>query len=342
MPTQKRLQVISFLLIVVVLAVLVFFVVRPFWDMLTLAFILAVLFHAVTDRLEKVFRSRSLAALVTLGIMLVIVLIPFALIGQALFSEAVGLYNRVSQGGAFFNTDQLSASVPAQVRGFVDGAIVDLNALISGWTGHAFSTVSSVLSNVAGFLLAVFLTLFATYYFLKDGRKFEQVLIEVSPIDNGQEQVLFAKITKAVHGVVKGQFLTALIQGVVATIGYTIFGVPDPLLWGLFTAMAALVPTVGTSLATIPAVLYLLLTGQVGSAVGLIIWGAFAVGLIDNVVGPRVLGHTTQIHPLLMFIAVLGGVSAFGFIGFLLGPILMAVFVAVVDMYRTEFKTFIS
>jgi predicted PurR-regulated permease PerM len=202
--------------------------------------------------------------------------------------------------------------------------------------------VSGLLSNIATFLLAFFLTLFSAYYFLKDGQKFQQILIDISPIDNNQERILFTKVTKAVHGVVKGQFVTALVQGVVATCGYVIFGVPDPLLWGLFTTIAALVPTVGTSLATIPAVLVLLLTGHIGQAIGLAIWGACAVGLIDNIIGPRVLGHTTQVHPLLMLIAVLGGVVAFGFLGFLLGPILMAVFVAVVEMYRTEFQSYLD
>jgi predicted PurR-regulated permease PerM len=132
----------------------------------------------------------------------------------------------------------------------------------------------------------------------------------------------------------------AIIQGVVAMIGFTIFGVPQPLLWGLFTVMAALVPNVGTSLSLIPAVIYLLVTGHIGAGIGLAVWGMLAVGLIDNLLSPRLIGSRIQLHPLLVLLSVIGGLQFFGFLGFLIGPILLAVFVAMVDIYRSDFKKY--
>jgi predicted PurR-regulated permease PerM len=142
--------------------------------------------------------------------------------------------------------------------------------------------------------------------------------------------------------VVKGSFLTALVQGVIATIGFFIFGVPVPLLWGLFTVLAALVPTIGTALSLVPAVIYLLVTGETGNAIGLAIWGAVAVGLVDNFVGPKIVGSRTQLHPVLVLLSVLGGIQVFGLLGFLIGPIVMAIFVALIDMYRTDFKSYVE
>lgn len=342
MPTQKRLQIVSFLFILLVMAGLVFAVVRPFLSILVVGFILAVLFHPIHAWFEKKLKSKSLAALATVGAILLIILVPAVFLGQVLFTEAVNLYNNFKQGQLVIDKAQLISGLPTQVQDFILSATQDLNALASKFTVNAFQTFSSLVSNLAAFILSFFLTLFTTYYLLKDGHHFQQVLIDVSPIDDNQERILFTKISRAVNGVVKGQFLTALVQGIVATIGFVMFSVPNPFIWGIFTMFAALVPTVGTSLAIIPAVLYLLITGHVGQAIGLGIWGAVAVGLIDNVIGPRVLGHTTKVHPLLMLIAVLGGVTAFGFLGFLLGPILMAIFIAMVDMYRKDFQNYLD
>ncbi len=342
MPVQKRLQLISFLVLLLVAAGLVFAVVRPFIDILVLSFILAVLFYPVRDWFLQKLKSKVLASFATLGVILLIILVPLLLLGQVIFSESVHLYNNIRDGSFVIDRGQIISTLPSSVQEFITSTTQDLSVYITRFTTNAFQTFSSIVSNLATFVLSFFLTLFTTYYFLKDGKYFQEVLMDISPIDDTQERLLFTKISKAVNGVVKGQFLTAVVQGVVSTIGYVVFGMPNAFLWGLFTTLAALVPTVGTSLALIPAVLYLLITGHTGQAVGLAIWGAVAVGLVDNLIGPRVIGNTTNVHPLLMLIAVLGGVTAFGFLGFLLGPILMAVFVAMVEMYRKDFQAFLD
>jgi predicted PurR-regulated permease PerM len=137
---------------------------------------------------------------------------------------------------------------------------------------------------------------------------------------------------------VKGSFLVALSQGIVASIGFYIFGVPEPLLWGAFTVIVALVPTVGTSLSIVPAVIYLAVTGHSGAAIGMGVWGALAVGLIDNFLGPKLVGRSTKLHPVLVLIAIVGGIQLFGILGFLIGPIIMAIFIAMLDMYRSDFR----
>jgi predicted PurR-regulated permease PerM len=343
MPTQKRLQLISFLFLLLVMAGLVFAVVRPFADILVMGFILAVLFRPVFHWFLKRFKDRhTLASLATVVVILIILLVPAALLGKVLLNQALNLYNDFRSGDLVLDKGQVIHALPLQVQDFIETTTQDLNALVSKLTANAFQTFSSVISNLATFIISFFLTMFTVFYFLKDGHHFQEVLIDVSPIDDKQEKILFTKVSNAVNGVVKGQFLTALVQGVVATIGYVIFGVPNFLLWGVFTTLAALVPTVGTALALVPAILYLLITGSVGQAIGLLIWGAVAVGLVDNFIGPKLLGRTTKVHPLLMLIAVLGGVSVFGFLGFLLGPILMAIFVAMIDMYRKDFQAYLD
>lgn len=342
MTPYKRLQIVAFLILLLIVAWLVFSVVRPFLNMLVFALILTILFQPVYQRFLKKLKSEGWAALGTVVLILVIVMVPLWLFGQVLFNELVNAFHSLREGEFTLNRDQLIAGLPDQAKSLITQFTSDFNNIAGKLTTNAFQTFSQIVSNVASFILSFFLVLFATFYLLKDGRHFKQVLMDISPIANSQENILFTKISTAVNGVVKGTFLMALIQGVVATIGYTIFGVPNPMLWGMLTIFAALVPTVGTAIALIPAVLYLLVTGQTPQAIGLAIWGGAAVGLVDNFLGPRVIGGSAQIHPLLVLISVLGGVSFFGFLGFLLGPILMAVFVAMIDMYRNDFQEYLE
>lgn len=342
MTTHKRIQVITFLLLLLGILGLVFAVVRPFLSMLIVAFILAVIFRPLFHRFETKLKSPGWSALATVGVMLVIILLPLWLFGQILFNELVSLYQNIHSGNFVINQQDIISSLPEQVRGLIENISIDLNNFASRITANAFQTFSQIVSNIASFILSFFLVMFTTYYLLKDGRHFKQVVMDLSPINNAQEDILFNKIARAVNGVVKGMFFIALVQGLVATIGFFMFGVPNPLLWGMFTVMMALVPTVGTSLSIIPAVLYLLVTGHSGAAVGLAVWGALAVGLVDNFIGPRIIGGNVKVHPLLVLLSVLGGVAFFGFIGFLLGPILMAVFVAMIDMYRKDFQEYLE
>jgi predicted PurR-regulated permease PerM len=342
MTPHKRFQVVAFLLLLLAAAGLVFAVVRPFLNMLVVAFILAVIFRPLFHRFNRKLKSHALAALCTVVAILFIILVPLWLFGQLLFNELVDVYNSVRSGSFVINQQDIVSALPVQVRLFIESISFDLNNLAARITSNAFQTFSQVVSNIASFILSFFLVMFSTYYLLKDGHHIKQAVMDLSPINDMQESVLFNRISTSINGVVRGIFVMALIQGFVATIGYLIFGVPNGLLLGLFTILAAFVPTVGTSLALVPAVLFLLITGQVGSAIGLAIWGGVAVGLIDNFLGPYLIGNTAKVHPLLILLSVLGGVAFFGFMGFLLGPIVMAVFVAMIDMYRTDFQKYLE
>jgi predicted PurR-regulated permease PerM len=134
--------------------------------------------------------------------------------------------------------------------------------------------------------------------------------------------------------VIKGSLLIALIQGMVSGTGFAIFGVPNPVLLGSVAIIAALIPNVGTAVVLTPAILYLYLTDQVWQSAGLLIWGITAVGLIDNLLGPTLIGRSSKIHPLLILLAVLGGLAFFGPLGFILGPLVISLLFAVLDIYE--------
>jgi predicted PurR-regulated permease PerM len=338
--TIKRLQVISFLVLILLVLILAMLLIRPFFEIVALGFIFAVLLHPFYSWLKSRIGSRGLAAGLTLLLFAVVVIVPLSFLFQMAWGELLDFYHRLTSNGFIFSTQELFSRVPQSLQPLALRLNTDLTSWLAQLSSHLFAGVSGLLSNIAKFVFSVFLLFFVTYYFLRDGQTIRSVLLDLSPLATSQEHELFGRLIAAVNGVVKGSFFTALIQGIVATAGFFIFGIPNPLLWGAFTVLVALVPTVGTSLAIIPAVLYLFLTNHVGASVGMLIWGALAVGLIDNIIGPKLVGSTTKVHPLLVFLGVLGGLQLFGFAGFLLGPILMAVLVALIDIYRKDFKDY--
>lgn len=338
----KKLQVITFLSLLVAGLIFVVAVFWPFLNIIALAMILAILFLPLMHRIERRVTSKTIAAGSTLIIMILIFLIPLALFGQLIFNEIANLFEKISSGALTISQDEIVASLPESVRDSIVQLSSGLNDFAASFTRNAFQSFFSLLSNVTTFFISVFLLLFTVYYLLRDGHKIKEVIMDISPIADKQEHILFTKVVRAINGVVKGAFLMALLQGVVATIGYFIFDLPNPLLWGMFTVLAALVPNIGTAIAMVPAVAYLLITGNTGDGIGLAIWGAIAVGLIDNLVSPKLIGSQTKLHPVLVLFSVVGGLQLFGFLGFLIGPILMAVFVALIEMYRTDFKTYLE
>lgn len=269
MATVKRLQTVSFLVILAMLFVVVLLVLKPFVNILALGSIVAILFYPLYKFLLKKISSPSGASLLTVLIILAIVLGPVYLFGQILFNELNDLYNQLRDGHLVINKNEIIASVPPQLQTFIERFSRDINGLISNFTSNAFASVSSIASNVFSFFLGFFMLFFAIFYLLRDGEKITAVLMDISPIAASQEQILMKRIITAVNGIVKGQFLVAVIQGLVATLGLFIFGVPEPFLWGALTVIAALVPNIGTALIMVPAIIYLFVTGHSPQAIGL-------------------------------------------------------------------------
>lgn len=341
MATHKNVQNISFLVLLVGVSIFVLFILTPFFNIIALAFILAILFYPVYQWILKRVSYPSWASFLTLVLILLIIFVPLWVFGQLLWNEASNAITQIRNGELVISRDQIVQSVPQQLQGPIENFSRDLNGLAEKFTSQAFSSATAVLSNVANFVIGFFILLFMVFFLLRDGHTMAQVFMDLSPIASSQEHKLLERIKSAVNGVVKGSFLIALAQGIIATAGFVVFGLPQPFLWGMFTVLAALVPNVGTSLALIPAVIYLLVTGQTPAAIGLTIWGAIAVGTVDNFLGPKLIGNSLKLHPVLVLLAVLGGIKFFGILGFLIGPIVMAVVVELLDMYRTDFKEYL-
>lgn len=335
---NERLQSIGFFVLLGAALIVSIVMFWPFLEIVAISGIIAVLFRPWFFKLNKHFESENIAALLTVFAAVIMVIIPLFFIGYVLYAETVNVYQNVSNGSFNIDREAIVNNLPVSMQQVANNFFNDLGGRIGDLAGTTVNSVGKLLSNIANFFLSLFLIFFSLFYFLRDGDRIKKFLGSIFPLSQAHETKLGDNLELSISAVVKGSFLVALTQGAVATVGFLIFGVPQPFLWGAFTVLAALVPNFGTSLAMIPAVLYLILTGHVGAGIGMAVWGAIAVGLIDNFIGPRLVGSRANLHPLLVLFAVLGGIQFFGLLGFLLGPILVAVLMTLLTLYQEQQK----
>jgi predicted PurR-regulated permease PerM len=174
------------------------------------------------------------------------------------------------------------------------------------------------------------------FFLLRDGSRFRAELRRISPLSETQEDQAIAHLTRTVKGVLQAMVLVPLAQGVLGTLGFWLFGVPSPVLWGVGVVLAAMVPILGSPLAWVPACVYLFVTGERGAALGMFVYGMAIISAIDNFVKPLLLREAAQIHPLLGFLAMLGGLLAFGPLGFLVGPVILSLVLSAIRIYRAD------
>ena len=337
---------IGLLLAVIILASLIFL---PFLTPLVIAAVLAVIFGPFHRWLLRVFfgnRERSsIAAMITLLIVCAVVLAPLLLIAGKIYTEIQFMYayltDESGRSQVIQSLNNASTFVSDNFFGLYQGYSFDsLN--ITEWLQRGlewmFANLDTLFTGAAKVVLAIFIMLLALFYFLRDGQELKRQLISLSPLGDDDDQRIFSKLEQAVYSIVAGSLAVGIIQGILTGIGFAIFGVPSPALWGSIAAVAALIPGIGTALVIVPAVLYLFFTGTTGAGVGLLIWGILAVGLIDNILGPILIKRGVKIHAFLILLSVLGGLVFFGPIGFVLGPMILALLFALLEIYRVSTK----
>lgn len=338
---SNQLGVYFLIALLIASLVLTYFIFQPFVAPLVLAAVFAVVLQPLYRRIVRVIpKWPSFASLITVLISVVVILVPLTLIGTQVGREAQQLYGQLSDQQT---RTQLRATANDAER-FVaarfpiaSGFTKDLPENLSSYAQTALQwvikNIGSAASSVASVVLKFLLFFIALYYLLRDGRKLKAKIVELSPLRDTYDESIFDKLELAVNSVIKGNLSIALLQGTLTGIGFTIFGVPNPVLWGCVAAIGGLIPAIGTGIVFIPTVAYMVITGEYGAALGLTIWGFTAVGLVDNFLAPQLIGRGVNLHPLLILLSVLGGLAFFGPIGLFLGPLSISLLFAFLSIY---------
>ena len=326
---KKKLQVYFFLALFALVTALNFFIFRPFLATLLVAATFAIVFYPLYKFLSGKFPNwPGLAAALTVVLICLVVLLPLLVFSFQLFREA----SNVDLEGIIGKAQELlSPYVPVDNLNLSQFPKQTLSWLVQNLGGFFTSFVS--------FAVNLFLFIVALYYLLKDGKRLFQTVKVLSPLPDNQDEHILGKLEQAINSVVKGALFIALLQGMLTSIGFWIFGVPHPILWGSITVVAALIPSVGTALVLVPAIIYLYFTGHMGAAIGLTIWGVCAVGMIDNLLAPMLVSRGIRLHPFIILLSVLGALALFGPVGFVLGPLVISLLFALLDIHFEVIKT---
>lgn len=331
---------------IIILASLIFL---PFLTPIVLSAALAVIFGPVNRWIIKIFfagqERSSLSALITLIIITIIIFIPALLILGKIYSEVQSLYafltdeaGRSQVIGALNNITQKVSNIFLNIYPSYSFDSLNITAFLQKGAEWLFSNLDTVFSKASKITLSMFILFLSLFYFIRDGSELKRQLVSLSPLGDDDDEKIFKKLEQTVYSIFAGSLIVGMIQGALTGIGFAIFGVPSPALWGLIAAVAALIPGIGTALVLLPGIAYLVFIGSTGSAIGLLIWGAVAVGMIDNILGPIFINRGIKIHPFLILLSVLGGLLYFGPIGFVLGPIVLAFLFALLEIYKVSFS----
>jgi len=337
----------GFFIAVVLLTTLAFLgVVQNFLQPVFWAAVLATIFHPMHEWwLEKTGGREALASVCTLFAILVIVILPLFLIGLAVAQEASTLYERIASGEIDLRAAvQWVEDMLPVASDFLSQFGIDLRTLQDrlssaavGISRSAATQVWTVGQNAFRVTVLFFLMLYLLFFFLRDGERIIAALIGVLPLGDDRERRLLRKFAQVAQATIKGTLVVGIVQG---TLGGTIFwllGIGGAVLWGVVMTVLSFLPAVGAAVVWAPAAIVLIVSGSTLKGIALLVFGTLIIGLADNVLRPILVGRDTKMPDYLVLLATLGGLTLFGVSGFVIGPIIAALFLTVWDMFGREF-----
>ncbi len=335
-PTLENKVFLALLLLVSIAFCWVLF---PFYGAVFWAVILAILFAPLQRRLARRFRGKpNLAALLTLLATLLIAVLPMAIITTLLVQEGAALYQRIESGeldiGAYLVQfrDMLPQSIQSQLQRVGLGDLQDVREQLSGFAlqGSQFLATKafSFGQGTFEFLIVFAVMLYLLFFLIRDGRQLVAQMREAIPLEDEQKRRLFSKFTRVVRATVKGNVVVAVTQGALGGLIFWFLGIPSVLLWAVVMAFLSLLPAVGAGLIWTPVAIYYFVSGDIWQGVILTLYGICVIGLVDNVLRPILVGKDTKMPDYVVLISTLGGLALFGLNGFVIGPLIAALFMS--------------
>ena len=304
---------------------------RPFMGVLAWAIVLVIVFYPVHKRVGSRIGRRSWSAMLSCLLVVLIVVLPLTLVTLAVIHE----FNKVAPNLPSQLAD-LSNRQPA-IFGTISAWMLDrfgINMLdwqdffiqqLRNLSQSLLSASFNLVGNIVTSIVKAFFVVFTMYYLFRDSDKIVDKLPDALPLSREQSEVLISRTQQVVNASVYGVITIALLQGLLAGLAYWILGIPSPLLWAVLTGFVCMIPIAGSFLVWLPLAIYLIATGHWVKAVLLIVWGALVISTIDNLLRPKLVGNQTRLHELFIFFSVLGGISVFGLLGIVLGPVVLAI-----------------
>jgi predicted PurR-regulated permease PerM len=319
----------------------------PFYGTIMWATIIALIFLPVHRGLKlKMGHHQNLAAVVTLAMVILIVILPVVLIGIAMANQASGLFTQLQSGeinpSIYFR--QVFKALPDWIVALLNRlGLFNFEILLSRAVAALTQASQSIATNALSlgqitfeFIAMLFITVYLAFFFIRDGDQLARGVRRAIPLERAHKLELITKFTTVIRATVKGNLLIAGIQGALGGLAFWVLDVSGALLWAVLMAFLSLVPAVGAGLVWFPVAVYFFVTGKLWHSIGLIAYGILVIGLVDNVLRPILVGKDTKMPDYVVMISTLGGMAMLGINGFILGPVIAAMFIAVLHIYQTR------
>lgn len=344
MARSSTLEDRSFLLLLVLVSLAFFWVLWPYYGAVFWGAIFALMFSPIFLRfMSKLSQRRTLSALFTVSIILVLVILPVGLISALLTQEAAGVYQRVQSGDLSFGRyfQQIYDALPAWITSLLNRSGLNNLGLIQERVSDSLTKGSQFIAtqalnigqNAFDFFVSFFIMLYLMFFFLRDGAALSRRIKQAIPLEEDIKRNLFSKFTTVIRATVRGNIAVAVMQGALGGLIFWFLNIHAPVLWGTLMAFLSLLPAVGAALVWIPVAIYFLATGAIWQGVVLIAFGVLVIGLVDNVLRPVLVGKDTKMPDYVVLVSTIGGMSLFGLNGFVIGPVIAAMFMAAWDIF---------
>ncbi|WP_036188644.1 AI-2E family transporter [Marinimicrobium agarilyticum] len=341
METQAFLWLLAFVSLAFIWVLLPFF--GPIFWACAVAIIFAPVKQWLTPRLRN---SNTLSALVTLVISLVIVILPVIFITMSVISQGINLYEQLDAGN--IDLEKIVTEITTRFPFAQDVLLrfdVKLDDLQDRVTAAALASGKflaehslNIGQNAFQFILNFGVMIYLTFFMLRDGQRILDVLMRALPLGDERERLLFGKFAEVTRATVKGNIVIAALQGALGGLVFWFLDIPGPVLWGVVMAVVSLIPAVGAALIWAPVAVYLFAVGDYVDAIVLTAFGSIVIGLVDNLLRPVLVGRDTKLPDYIVLLSTLGGLALFGINGFVMGPLVAALFVASWGIFVREFN----
>lgn len=312
----------------------------PFVNVLAWASVLVILFHPIQQRLVALTRRPGWSALLSTVIVIAVILIPLTLLTLVVAKEIGEVAKNVE--GFFRSLLDPSSPAPRRVMDwlgrYAGASSLDLQEYLlerlKNISGAIAGRTLGLLGGVAGAIIQAFFTVFTMYYLFRDGSRIYNAMLEAIPLDVAETQRIFDRMREVIHASVYGVIVIAMVQGTLGGLAFAVLGLPSAVVWGVVMFFLSMIPMVGSSVIWAPTAIYLAMSGHWGKALALALWGALVIGTVDNFLRPKLIGERARLHELLIFFSVLGGLQIWGPLGLVLGPVMIAITLALFDIFR--------
>ncbi len=334
MDLKKLTEYIFFFGLLLIVGYVAWLMLFPFLAAILLSSIIVIICYPIFEFILRFspWKNRSFAALLSTLIAFLAVVVPVSFLSTLLVNEFVSFYQSL-ESGSDLAVDAFFAEIESTVQYYLPAFDLNITEQLRQSGAWFASNIGAIFAGTVSVIFIFLVALLGSFYLFRDGARFIEWLIDVSPLSDREDNLIIERVGRAIRSVATGTLLLSLIQGVVAAIGFSIFGIDRPILWGSVAAVGALLPGLGTAGIMVPFVSYLVFIDQIGDAIGLLIWSIAAIAIVDNVIGPYLMSRGNNLHPFVVLLSVLGGISVFGPIGFIIGPVVTSLFVVLLEIY---------